>query len=589
MEGFARAIAHQTIEEDNEKEKEKAREKEGEERDGKEPLTAGKLALCLALYADALLIVQSVHSAHILHFDIKCNNFILRCEPDLEAMYRAHERGEPSGYMFLADFGESVPIVVNYSARAQTQAESVIRSRNYSRSFSMDSASACSRSNSMKSTASERYIVEGGPSTKSRSRGTLPTQSPEMLCLSASQPNDSPTRSSNHSPRLNPDPIDPTLSSSHAIELQVQAMGQIHDQDQSHGHRHEPTRKMFQPPSAPSDVWSLGLMLVELITGEFLTANRPWIDLYVSFCMKKFLPPSLAGFRKSIAQATSQPEVCVLLDGIVKKCVRQDPGLRAKIIDIFEDVMTIVVALGVQRPVTPIGFNSNSMSESNTTLSQKSVPNLNLRNTSSVFLSIKTVGSQSQPPSRWSLNRTFNVVQWSKETARLRPRSLDFRCGSGLVITLLSKDDIPTIEAEVDISVSLEHSSKCSKFPLSTADTYLYNAQYPCVPIKCLRKGGDSALELRGRIEAASDLIDSVSLASCAKSLAQRSVINSIRDEGVFHIEISSSLNANPDTENSKNDYFRGIERLVLPIRKSNEVSTRNLIFTLSVAKLSAY
>ena len=53
-----------------------------------EPLTRNKVALCLALYADALLIVQSVHSAHILHFDIKCNNFILRCEPDLDNMYR---------------------------------------------------------------------------------------------------------------------------------------------------------------------------------------------------------------------------------------------------------------------------------------------------------------------------------------------------------------------------------------------------------------------------------------------------------------------------------------------------------------------
>jgi serine/threonine protein kinase len=56
--------------------------------DGREPLTQHKLAVCLALYADALLIVQSVHSARVLHFDIKCNNFILRCEPDLDTMYR---------------------------------------------------------------------------------------------------------------------------------------------------------------------------------------------------------------------------------------------------------------------------------------------------------------------------------------------------------------------------------------------------------------------------------------------------------------------------------------------------------------------
>ena len=56
--------------------------------DDRAPLTQHKLAVCLALYADALLIVQSVHSARVLHFDIKCNNFILRCEPDLDTMYR---------------------------------------------------------------------------------------------------------------------------------------------------------------------------------------------------------------------------------------------------------------------------------------------------------------------------------------------------------------------------------------------------------------------------------------------------------------------------------------------------------------------
>lgn len=56
--------------------------------DGRELLSQHKLAVCLALYTDALLIVQSVHSARVLHFDIKCNNFILRCEPDLDTMYR---------------------------------------------------------------------------------------------------------------------------------------------------------------------------------------------------------------------------------------------------------------------------------------------------------------------------------------------------------------------------------------------------------------------------------------------------------------------------------------------------------------------
>jgi serine/threonine protein kinase len=56
------------------------------QKDHRDPLTSLKLSLCLALYADILLIVESVHAAHILHFDIKCNNFILRSEPGTDCI-----------------------------------------------------------------------------------------------------------------------------------------------------------------------------------------------------------------------------------------------------------------------------------------------------------------------------------------------------------------------------------------------------------------------------------------------------------------------------------------------------------------------
>ena len=29
------------------------------------------------------------------------------------------------------------------------------------------------------------------------------------------------------------------------------------------------------------------------MTGQYLMAERPWTELYVSFCMKKYTPPSL--------------------------------------------------------------------------------------------------------------------------------------------------------------------------------------------------------------------------------------------------------------------------------------------------------
>ena len=68
----------------------------------KDPLTLHKLAVCLALFADALLIVQSVHSSRVLHFDIKCANFILRCEPDLDVMYRSVSALPPSLHPYIS-------------------------------------------------------------------------------------------------------------------------------------------------------------------------------------------------------------------------------------------------------------------------------------------------------------------------------------------------------------------------------------------------------------------------------------------------------------------------------------------------------
>jgi serine/threonine protein kinase len=120
-------------------------------------LSKSGLMECLVIFLDILLIVKSVHDSNVVHFDIKCDNFILRHKDqsdlsmkdnesidhslDIHAMRAKQEQGRPSGVIFLADFGESVP---------------------YNNIDSPKNSSS-------------------GPV---RCRGTLSIQSPEMICIS---------------------------------------------------------------------------------------------------------------------------------------------------------------------------------------------------------------------------------------------------------------------------------------------------------------------------------------------------------------------------------------------------------------------
>ena len=226
------------------------------------PLTEDTLALCLGLYVDCLLIVQSVHQANVLHFDLKCNNFILRVPPghtlDRAAIRRAHLSGQPSGIIFLADFGEAVPLPAPV-ARGATP----------------------------KATEAARLDAAGGPSTRSRSRGTLPIQSPEMICLNFGSEGSGGGDGGGGGAEAQAPAKAPSGASG--------ATGASGTQ-----------RKVFPAPGCPSDVWSLGCMLGELLTGRFLLADRPWTDLYVSLCMHKYTAPPLDALRTEVQKAHPQ-------------------------------------------------------------------------------------------------------------------------------------------------------------------------------------------------------------------------------------------------------------------------------------------
>ena len=53
-----------------------------------------------------------------------------------------------------------------------------------------------------------------------------------------------------------------------------------------------------------------------MLLGQYLMAERPWTDLYVSLCMMKFLPPSLESLRRSIELVTPL-DLTVRLEGTV--------------------------------------------------------------------------------------------------------------------------------------------------------------------------------------------------------------------------------------------------------------------------------
>ena len=336
-------------------------------------------------------------------------------------------------------------------------------------------------------------------------------------------------------------------------------------------------------------------------------ADKPWPELYVSFCMKTFIPPSLELLSKTVLETEPPLDLIPRLEKLVGMSLVQEPCKRARISEIFEVLMTMVIEHGSLTPPKLINCHSDSGNSVSTSSMNHT---LEPRHVSSVLLSMKNLLSAKQA-SRWSLNKTFNVVRWGRETSKLRPRSLDFRCGSGLVITLLNKEDIVSINGTNNginemknatnggtngnsRGVSEKNTNKSNQSNQSNQNNQsnqfnqnnqsnqtrsntlpsnchnLNSASHPYLTSTFL--GGsynqDLSCELNGRIEYATKMIATTSLVTCAKNLAQKSVVNFVRDEGVFRIEISCGPHArcNEDMETKRNYFLRGIERLVLPV-----------------------
>lgn len=249
-------------------------------------LTMQQVASCLLLYIDALYILESVHAADIAHFDLKSSNFVLRpanresftaATLSLSEMCQFHQSGLPSGAIFLADFGEAIPHISS---------------------------------------------AQGSALVRTRCRGTLHTQSPEMLCISA-------TGASSAPPHTCPS------SSNSTVNIGMPSGGNCLTAPRAPTPTPTPVpapvaatrssknpRKVLPLPDCRSDLWSMGCLLVELLAGCPLFQDKPWPELYITLCMETFtsleslipavLTPALARIPLAVQSAIKQLILAVL-------------------------------------------------------------------------------------------------------------------------------------------------------------------------------------------------------------------------------------------------------------------------------------
>ena len=249
---------------------------------------SSSLGLLFSIYKDILYIVGSIHERHVIHFDIKCENFIVKdarllTVGNLERLQ--HENGGASGLIFLIDFGESV-ICKSSSTGSSTEKSEV---------------------------GDEPYLM--------RARGTLPVQSPEMLRLTEFKSDElvggvgsvmNTTRSA-------------FSVGSRGVRQCATRAGSIRNSLSQYRIRDASSASSI--PGKRSDVWSLGCALVQLVTGVHLFGGMSWTELYVLLCLEKTESFPLAAFDAIILSfrglsASPDAQTPTQIHGLVMKLIQ---------------------------------------------------------------------------------------------------------------------------------------------------------------------------------------------------------------------------------------------------------------------------
>eukprot|EP01039_Chlorochromonas_danica_P005657 gene5656-6239_t len=276
------------------------------------------------LYLDILFILREVHGSDVIHFDLKGSNFLLREDPRLPAttghLQQCQAQDRLSGVLFLADFGEALPAASANSAGTSSSATSSVGGRG-----------------------------------RRRARGTMAIQSPEMLAISESSSSSSSYtigengiggggssevgggggledlgRHRNGLRRSfqighSPSPSTTINTTTTTINTTIAGTPYTATTTPSTSTTQLPGNDL---PGLASDIWSVGCLLVEILTGSLLFADRAWPELYTKLCLNK--DPSLW-----------QTDLLAVLDKVLV-CLKQEE--EEVVVVIREGIRKIILA-----------------------------------------------------------------------------------------------------------------------------------------------------------------------------------------------------------------------------------------------------